>query len=151
MFDAPIPRIAALLTAAGILPFVWGLLTLYIDPIFDVTMQTVGPRFVGPYVLLSYGTVILSFMSGVLWGFAARAEGRMAVMGYVLSVIPALWCFFMVGNGPVSAASNLIFGFAGVLMLDWFFWVNGLAPRWWMALRVPVTVVVVTCLAVVAL
>lgn len=151
MFTTPIPRAPALLTAAGVLPFVWGVLTLYLEPTFALTMQTIGPRFVGPYVLLSYGVVILSFMSGVLWGFATRAQGSTAALGYGLSVIPALWCFFMVGGGPEAAALNLIVGFVGVLLIDWFFWRNGLAPAWWMALRIPVTVVVCTCLATVVL
>ena len=151
MFDAPIPRAAALLTAAGVLPFVWGVLTMSFGQAHGLTMQTLGPRFVGPFVVLQYGVVILSFMSGVLWGFATRARGGTAALGYALSVIPALWCFFMVGGGATAAAISLIAGFLGVLLIDWFFWRNGLAPDWWMALRIPVTAVVCLCLAVVAL
>ena len=37
--------------------------------------MTLGGRFVGPYVQLFYGAIILSFMSGVLWGFAHKVEG----------------------------------------------------------------------------
>ncbi len=146
MFETPVPRAALLLGFAGVLPFGWGVLTLLSDAAFGLTMQTIGPRFVGPYVLLSYGTVILSFMSGVLWGFATRAEGATAALGYSLSVIPALWGFFMVGNGPISAATNLIIGFIGVLMIDYFFWINRLAPPWWMALRIPLSALVCACL-----
>ena len=43
---------------------------------------------------------------------------------------------------------NLIFGFLGLLALDWQFWRWGLAPRWWMHLRLPVTAAVVACLLV---
>lgn len=150
MFFA-VPRSALVLGFAGVLPFLWGVLTLVSEGAFTATMSTIGPRFVGPYVLLSYGTVILAFMSGVLWGMATRASGGTATLGYVLSVIPALWAFFFVGNGPVSASINLIAGFIGVLMIDWVFWQNALAPRWWMALRVPLTVLVVACLAFVAI
>ncbi len=32
------------------------------------------PLFIGAYVGLTYGTVILAFMSGVLWGFAAKGR-----------------------------------------------------------------------------
>ena len=142
---------AALLTAAGALPFVWGVLTLFLPEAHGLTMDYVGPRFVGPFVLLSYGIIILSFMSGVLWGFATKAEGGTAALGYCLSVVPALWGFFMVGGGAVFAASSLIVGFLGVLLIDWFFWNNGLAPRWWMALRLPVTAVVCVCLLVVVI
>ena len=112
------------------------------------TAQTIGPRFAGPYVMLFYGAVILSFMSGVLWGFATRATGTMAGICYGLSVIPALWAFFMTGGGPTSAGTSLIFGFAGLLALDWQFWRWGLTPPWWMALRMLLTAVVIGCLAV---
>ena len=110
--------------------------------------NTLGPRFVGPYVQLFYGAVILSFMSGVLWGFATKARGARAATGYGLSVIPALWAFFMTGGGPVSAGTNLIFGFLGLLVLDFAFWQWELAPRWWMALRVLLTAIVVASLSV---
>ncbi len=58
-----------------------------------------------------------------------------AAAGYALSVIPALWAFFMTGGGPVAAAMNLMAGFVGLLLLDWFFWRAGLTPEWWMRLR----------------
>ena len=107
-----------------------------------------GPRFIGSYVQLFYGSVILSFMSGVLWGFATKASGAQAATGYASSVMPALWAFFMTGGGPVSAASNLMFGFLGVLMLDFAFSRWGLTPPWWMALRSLLTAIVVGCLLI---
>ncbi|MFD1341008.1 DUF3429 domain-containing protein [Litorisediminicola beolgyonensis] len=144
-----VPRSALLLGLAGVLPFAWGALTLFWPALAEWGVRALGPRFVGPYVQLFYGSIILSFMSGVLWGFVARAE-RGGAMGYVLSVIPALWAFFMTGGGPVSAAINLMAGFLGLLLLDFAFWRWGLAPRWWMHLRVLLTALVVFCLAVTA-
>jgi hypothetical protein len=90
-------------------------------------------------------------MSGVLGGFATRATGSAAAAGYALSVLPALWAFFMVGGGPAAAALSLIAGFAGLLVLDGMFWRQGLAPPWWMRLRGILTAVVLVCLAVPAL
>jgi hypothetical protein len=146
-----IPRSALLLGLAGVLPFIWGALTIYSDPAVTLTLETLGPRFIGPYVQLSYGTVILAFMSGVLWGFSTKADGPMAATGYALSVLPALWAFFMVGGGPVSAAINLIVGFIALLGLDFTFWRWGLAPAWWMQLRVLLTTLVVACLLTVVI
>lgn len=143
-----IPRSALILGLAGVIPFAWGALTVLSDPLAQVGMDWFGPRFVGPYVQLFYGAVILSFMSGVLWGFAAQADGPVAATGYALSTLPALWAFFFTGGGPVSAGIYLIVGFVGLLGLDWLFWHHGLAPRWWMALRVLLTALVVACLAV---
>ena len=144
----PIPRSALTLGLAGLIPFVWGALTLLVPSLAYFGLEVLGARFVGPYVQLSYGTVILAFMSGVLWGFAARAGGARAATGYALSVIPALWAFFMTSGGPVGAGLNLMFGFAGLLVLDAAFWHWRLAPRWWLKLRTLLTAVVLACLAV---
>lgn len=141
-----IPRSPLFLGLAGLIPFLWGAATVISDDLAALGLQFLGPRFIGPYVQLFYGSVILSFMSGVLWGFATKATGSLAATGYVLSVIPALWAFLMTGGGPTSAGMNLIFGFAGVLMLDYAFSRWGLTPPWWMALRVFFTVIVIICL-----
>lgn len=143
-----IPRSALILGLAGVIPFAWGVLTLLSEGVALWGQSTLGPRFVGPFVQLNYGQIILSFMSGVLWGFATKAEGGQAATGYALSVIPALWAFFMTGGGAVTAGTNLIFGFLGLLVLDYAFWRWGLAPTWWMHLRVLLTALVVLCLSV---
>ncbi|ETX15734.1 membrane protein [Roseivivax halodurans JCM 10272] len=143
-----IPRSALVLGLAGVIPFAWGAATLLSDGLAAWGQANLGPRFIGPYVQLYYGAIILSFMSGVLWGFAAKAGDNRGATGYALSVIPALWAFFMTGGGPTSAGLNLIFGFLGLLVLDAAFWFWGLAPRWWMQLRLLLTALVVLCLAV---
>lgn len=140
-----IPRPALLLGLAGLIPFLWGALTSVRPDLAEWGSDLIGPRFVGPYVQVFYGAIILAFMSGVLWGFATRAEGW---QGYALSVLPALWAFFTTGGGAERAAAALIVGFLGLLVLDWHFWRQGLAPDWWMSLRVLLTLVVVNALAV---
>lgn len=144
----PIPRSALVLGLAGLIPFVWGAATALSPDLARFGANSFGPLFTGTYLSLTYGTVILSFMSGVLWGFATRAEGGEAAIGYGLSVIPALWAFFMVNGDPPDAAINLAAGFAGVLLLDWHFWKQGTAPDWWLRLRLGLTAVVLICLAV---
>lgn len=138
-----IPRAPLILGLAGLLPFIWGLLTLLSPSLGDWALLTLGGRFTTPFVQLSYGMVILSFMSGVLWGFATRDTGW---SGYALSVIPALWVFFMVDGGPTSAAANLCIGFLGLLLLDLHFWQRKAAPDWWMSLRLLLTMIVVATL-----
>lgn len=140
------PRAPLILGLAGLIPFIWGALTVVSDPLAIWGAANLGARFVGPYIQLFYGAIILSFMSGVLWGFATKAEGTRAATGYALAVIPALWAFFMTGGGPVSAGMNLMFGFAGLLVLDFAFWHWGLAPKWWLKLRVLLTSIVLICL-----
>lgn len=146
-----IPRSALILGLLGLLPFLLGavinlgwLTTEFGEPNAG-SYPVIFPAD-GRVMMIRYGTIILAFMSGILWGFATRATGTMQASGYVLSVIPALWAFFMISGGPVSMASNLLIGFLGLLLLDWHFWRYELAPPWWMHLRVLLTVVVVVCL-----
>lgn len=143
-----IPKAALYLGLGGLLLFLWGALTLVNGNLAIWTIPTIGPHFVGPFVQLFYDTIILSFMSGVLWGFSSKKTGPSAAIGYVLSVLPALWVFFATGGGPVEASTNLIIGFLGLLFLDWYFWKNELAPEWWIKLRLLLTGIVVLFLSV---
>lgn len=146
--DTRIPRPALLLGLAGLIPFLWSVATHLSPALAAAAGKWLSPMFLGAYVGLTYGTVILSFMSGVLWGFATRAEGRDAAIAYTLSVIPALWAFFMVSDASDTSAIFLAAGFVGLLLLDATFQAWGLAPRWWLRLRVMLTVVVLGCLAI---
>jgi hypothetical protein len=135
-----IPRTALWLGLAGLIPFLACVLTGFPG----------GPAFVRGWedlIMLRYGIVILSFMSGVLWGFATKASGRAAAMGYALSVIPALWAFFSTMGGVSQGLAALMVGFAGLLGLDWWFWRLGVAPAWWMRLRLILTSGVLASLA----
>ncbi len=53
----------------------------------------------------------------------------------------------LVFTANVSAAINLMAGFAGLLMLDWHFVRTGLAPPWWLRLRIGLTAAVLLSLA----
>lgn len=142
-----IPRAPLILSLAGLIPFVWGTISYLVPGLAAWGAGTLGPQFVSLFIQLSYGTVILCFMSGVLWGFATKATGAQAAMCYALSVIPALWAFFMTGGGPTSGIVNLIFGFTGVLILDAAFSGWGLTPPWWMRLRIFISAIVLASLS----
>ena len=143
-----IPPAALLLTLGGLVPFVYAALihAQVIAPVDAATRIGIGPE--GRLVMARYGVVILCFMAGVQWGFATRTEGARAAAGYALSTLPALWAFLAPARTADTALTNLIIGFVAVLMLDIAYRRWGLAPPWWLALRVPVTAAVVLCLAV---
>mgnify|MGYP001180655266 FL=1 len=146
--DARIPRPALLLGLAGLIPFLWSAATHLSPALASSAGQWLKPMFLGSYVGLTWGTVVLAFLSGVLWGFATKAEGREAAIAYTLSVIPALWGFVMVSDASDTSAIFLAAGFAGLLLLDATFQAWGLAPRWWLRLKVMLTVVTLACLAI---
>ena len=151
MTKQKIPAAPLALGLAGLIPFVWGTLSLFIPALQEFGSAAFGARFVGPYVQVFYGAIILAFMSGVLWGFATKSSGREAVIGYGLSVLPALWAFFATGGGHSSAALGLIIGYIGLLGIETWFVQRKLAPGWWMRLRLILSAVVITCLAATAL
>ena len=141
-----VPRMAAALAAAGLIPFLWGSATTLSPALAAAGRDWLPAGLTGPEVLLRYGIVILCFMSGVFWGFATRASGRGAGIVYLMSVVPALYIFFKIGTTPQGTALSLVIGFAGLLAIDWHVWRAGMAPAWWMRLRLPVTGVVLATL-----
>jgi hypothetical protein len=141
------PATALLLGFAGLIPFVWAaMLVLGLAP-SDTILPTVLQGD-GRLIMIRYGGIILPFMAGVLWGFATNARGTQAIAAYTLSVLPALWWFFMPGAGVSSALINLATGFVGVLIIDYAFSKWDLTPSWWMSLRVQLTTVVIACLCI---
>ena len=152
-----IPRFPLILGLLGTLPFIFGCLaTLFPQALADLVN---GPVFVtgifAGAILNVYGTVILAFMSGVLWGFATIAPPQTAAKYFLLSVIPAILVLFygvysfvapMMGLGHASLMP-LVAGFIALLGLDYMFWAAKLAPDWWMRMRTLITVIVVLCLS----
>ena len=146
-----IPRPALILGLAGLLPFVAGALGVLVPALAEIGRQFVSPHFSYRVLLGQYGVVILAFMSGVIWGFATRAEGRIERAGYVLAVIPALWAFVAAFFDLRPSLLVLAAGFVGLLAIDRSMWKLGLAPPWWMRLRLMLTSVAVACLGIGAL
>ena len=142
-----IPTGALILGLSGVLPFAWGAVTLLSEEAFNFGIANFGARFVGPLIQLSYGVIILCFMSGVLWGFATKMDEKNGSLGYILSVLPALWAFLSMGRGPISDTISLIVGFLAVLLIDRHFYLLKLTPLWWMNLRIPLTFLVISLLA----
>ena len=142
-----IPLAALVLGALGALPFVWAaaLVAGYAPTWRWMPAALSGD---GRIIMLRYGTIILPFMSGAIWGFAAKVDGARRTAGLALSVLPALWVFFAPGTGPTSALINLMTGFAGVLMIELAFRNWQMTPPWWLSLRLPLTFVVLGCLII---
>ncbi len=141
-----IPRPALFLGLAGLVPFIAAAAVIALKPSLSLGGIEQPILAYGQLVLLGYGQVILSFMSGVLWGFAAQHR-RARYWPYVASVLPALWVFFTAFLPQSDQYITLCIGFAALLILDFLFARAGLAPPWWMQLRVILTAVVMACLA----
>ena len=142
-----IPAPALLLGIAGLIPFLYGALSLWVPALAEIG-RAWSPNHTGRALLQIYGIVILCFMAGVIWGFATKAEGRQAALFYGLSVIPAIFVFLTAFAEPRPSLIILIMGFIALLAIDASAARQGLAPAWWLPLRLMLTAVVVTCLGV---
>ena len=142
-----IPRPALILGLAGLIPFLYGALSVLLPDLGRLGALW-SPHHTGAALLQIYGIVILCFMAGVIWGFAARAEGPQATVFYALSVIPAIFVFLTAFAEPRPSLVMLILGFLALLAVDATAARRGLTPTWWMRLRLLLTVVVVICLGV---
>ena len=89
-------------------------------------------RFANPQPLESLG-----------WGLALAAEGRRRAALLALSTLPAIWAW-LAGFATVALA----LGFLALLALDRHLTRTGLAPPWWLRLRLLLTALVVPCLLV---
>lgn len=142
-----IPTTALILGLAGLLPFLYGALSVLVPATAGLGWAW-SPNHTGAALLQIYGIVILCFMSGVIWGFAARAEGPQATLYYALSVLPAIFVFLTAFAEARPSLVMLIAGFLALLAVDASAARQGLAPGWWMRLRLLLTAVVVICLAI---
>ena len=149
-FQTQIPTAPLWLGLAGVLPFFWGAMSTWNPAIAKPIAEWLGPGFVGRSLQLTYGAVILSFMSGVLWGFACKAPKQNAPLFFGLSVMPALWAAFFLASGAPMQLAALIGGFLVLFGLDVLFFRQGLTPDWWLKLRALLTALVVICLALAA-
>ena len=134
-----IPPVALVLGVSGLIPFLWGVMALRFGAL---PLPGIAPR----EATLAYGLMIFCFMAGTHWGFAAKGGWA---LGYALSVAPFLGILALVLLLRLPVNLALIAGFVALLPLDALFQRRGLAPPWWIRLRLGLSVVVIACLVAV--
>lgn len=126
------PRPAVTLGFAGLIPFVGLALIAHIAPI-DVALRA-------QYCLAAYGAVILGFLGGCRWGFAASGMGEGAGWWPLsVAVAPALLAVGALVVGDEEALWILALGLVALFATDVSLTRAGGAPAWWPALRLPLT------------
>ena len=144
-----IPFGARWLGLLGVLPFV----AMTVAGVTDTSVGVDNARF----VLRAYGGIILSFLGGIQWGLAIRnsdgnARTRQGLNPMLtLSIVPSLigWVGLLVKEQ--LGFGLLIVGFALVLISDVRAVNRGIAPRWHLRLRYPLTAIVISCLTITAI
>jgi hypothetical protein len=135
------PKPARQLGLAGLIPFaVFALAAVFAPALWADPARA---------ILANYGAVILSFMGGCRWGFAAAGLGEgPAMRPLALSVAPSLWAWVALSAQPPFDMLMLAAGFAALLGSDIALTKIGGAPAWWPGLRWPLTLgAAAACLA----
>ncbi|WP_300975206.1 DUF3429 domain-containing protein [Sphingomonas sp. LHG3406-1] len=134
-----IPLPALLLGFAGLIPPA----VLTGVALFDIGLFAPST----PGFVRTYAAVILSFLGGSWWAFACR-EGRPRSWLLGIAVVPSLagwWAIF--SFNPPQAMFALAVLLVAALAVDALLVRRRLAPGWWMALRVPLSVGLAACCA----
>jgi len=131
-----IPPLARLLGLSGLLPQLGAVaLLLSGDP---------QSRFSALAIAYAYAAIILSFLGGLWWGLAARAESPPRWLWFA-SVAPSLialgtaWPWMVGLRWPGPSLVVLGFSLIAALLVDRALVRAGIAPYGWMTLRVPLS------------
>lgn len=134
--DRP-PPLARALGFAGLLPQTAAVAALALGAEGRFTIGVLG---------VTYAALIFSFLGGAWWGLAARAENPPA-WTWGLAVAPTLLALAAIGTVlsfriPLSQVGVALIGAAILLspLVDRAFVRAGLAPAWWMRLRLPLSI-----------
>lgn len=131
------PRLPRLLGLAGLLP--------QIAALFVILERNAEWRFAALALAYAYAALILSFLGGLWWGLAARAERAPAWL-WIAAVVPSLvalasfWPWAMGLPWPGPSLLGLGIALIAALGVDWQLVRAGLAPPWWLSLRMPLSI-----------
>lgn len=147
-----VPFPAVFLGLAGLVPFFYAVMMIFSEVGTWPTLGVVESSPAGGLdVLERFGAAILGFMGGCLWGFAS-APGRLP--GFALlaaSAVPAFLAFVAIREQPELSCLWLAFGFVVLQGIDVVFKRAGVAPDYWLSLRLPLTAGVIAALLIGAL
>ena len=134
-------RMPFVLGFGGLIPFVFCVIIIILDIDFSFNPTK---------ALLYYGSVILSFVGAISWGFATREQTKKKLRQYLFlwSVLPALLAFLALLISDTKSFLLLILGFLIAYLVDKKINQKLNIPSWYMFLRLNLTVIVILCLSV---
>ena len=136
-----LPRLATLLTVAGIIPFAAGALYLIVPfgpPLWYALVST---------ALAWWAVIILGFMAGTYWGLAIGGDADPALLiGSNIAAIAAWGALIGLPSPWIPVAIAVLF--ALLLLLEWRAYATGRVPLFYLRLRMAVTSAVVICLSI---
>ena len=145
--SAGLPAAAVILGYAGLAVFVYGAVIVVSRATAWPTLGLFPPGPEGGLMILErFGAAVLAFMGGCLWGFAS-APGRVpSLERLAAAAVPAVIAFLAIRPDPALSCLWLAFGFVVLQAIDIRFQRTGIAPAYWLSLRLPLSAGAITCL-----
>ncbi|SOH95069.1 Protein of unknown function [Monaibacterium marinum] len=143
-----IPRPALVISMIGLIPFIVGALAILAPDTLPQIGWFDGGVSAGRALLSLYGTMILCFLAGSLWGFASRHGRKPGWIELGLAIAPVLALLFAMSNDPSRSCAVLVYAFAGLLLIECWYARRAIVVWWWLSLRIPLTIVVSLCLMI---
>ena len=137
-----IPTAVLLFSLLGLLPLLMGTLVSIFNLSLSEQIMEITIR-----MSITYAGLILSFLGGCLFAFKVKSDTNCSWQTLISSFLPTLWAFSALSL-PSFKASALAIGFLITYELDRKALQNKLTPNWWLALRLPLTTVVIVLLII---
>ena len=134
-----VKRLAVLVGLAGLIPFLFGAIGVYLVPAWDHWL-------IKWFYVYSAG--ILAFMAGVYWPVAMQLENRCYPLSPVVTLVISQVLFVAGGLAlllPLGWRALVYPALCLVLCLIDVRWLFNYWPQWYRQLRIALTVVVVMC------
>ena len=134
-----IPKPAKILGLLGLLPF---LIALFSAISLDLQLSLETNLKINISELQAiYSTIILCFMSGTYWGFAANTK-KQSFLPYTLSILPTFYILSLHLYLAKYLIPLIAFGFILLIPIDIYFSKSKMSPEWWLRLRIPLSILV---------
>jgi hypothetical protein len=149
-----VPQVPKFLGLAGLLPFfalcppilkasaTWLASVDALQPVASVLLHEVLP--ITGLLQIGYGTAVVSFLGAVHWGSAMQSRTghttKLMFERYIWSVMPALVVFPAAAAGEKAGSVIVLSALLATFAIDAKFNWKGALPKWYMALRVPITI-----------
>lgn len=134
-----VARLAILVGIAGLIPFIAGMLGLFVMPGRSVAI-------LAWFYLYSAG--ILAFMGGIYWTIALQLENRSYPQSPLMSMLLSQLFFVAAGVGLLLQTPHKILlytvAFLALYIVD-ARWMRQYWPTWYLKLRLVLTLVVLAC------
>ena len=132
-----------LVYAVVAVPFLWALIGRRWP---EFAADLLPPLYQGRYLALSWGSAVVIFTSGALFGMVARSA-LLPGLALLIAAIPALWTWVLVNDATDISVIYLMAGLAGLFLIELMFARQGVAPGWWIGHRLAVTLLALATLA----